>query len=56
MGVGGTLDVLAGTAKRAPEIFIKLNLEWLYRIAKNPSRIGRFAALPKFVIEVLKEK
>ncbi len=56
MGVGGTLDVLAGTAKRAPEIFIKLNLEWAYRILKNPSRIGRFAALPKFALEVLKEK
>ena len=56
MGVGGTLDVLAGTVKRAPKIFIKLNLEWLYRISKNPSRIGRFAALPKFVIQVLKEK
>lgn len=56
MGVGGTLDVLAGTAKRAPEIFIKLNLEWLYRLLKNPSRIGRFAALPKFVIEVVKNK
>ncbi|MDO4744295.1 MAG: WecB/TagA/CpsF family glycosyltransferase, partial [Clostridia bacterium] len=39
MGVGGTLDVLAGAAKRAPEIFIKLNLEWAYRILKNPSRI-----------------
>ncbi len=56
MGVGGTLDVLAGVAQRAPEIFIKLNLEWAYRILKNPSRIGRFAALPKFVIEVLKQK
>lgn len=56
MGVGGTLDVLAGTAKRAPKIFIKLNLEWLYRLLKNPSRIGRFAALPKFVIEVVKNK
>ncbi len=56
MGVGGTLDVFAGTAKRAPKIFIKLNLEWAYRILKNPSRIGRFAALPKFVIEVLKYK
>ncbi len=56
MGVGGTLDVFAGTAKRAPEIFIKLNLEWTYRILKNPSRIGRFAALPKFVIEVLKNR
>ncbi len=56
LGVGGTLDVLAGEAKRAPEIFIKLNLEWAYRILKNPSRIGRFMALPKFVIEVLKNK
>ncbi len=56
LGVGGTLDVLSGTAKRAPEIFIKLNLEWAYRILKNPSRIGRFAALPKFVIEVLKNR
>ncbi len=56
LGVGGTLDVLAGAAKRAPEIFIKLNLEWAYRILKNPSRIGRFAALPKFVVEILKNK
>ncbi len=56
MGVGGTLDVLAGTAKRAPEIFIKLNMEWIYRLLKNPSRIGRFAALPKFVVEVIKNK
>ncbi len=56
LGVGGTLDVLAGETKRAPEIFIKLNLEWAYRILKNPSRIGRFAALPKFVMEVLRNK
>ncbi len=56
MGVGGTLDVFAGTAKRAPEIFIKLNLEWFYRFCKNPSRIGRFAALPKFMIEIIKNK
>lgn len=56
MGVGGTLDVLAGVAKRAPEVFIKLNMEWVYRLLKNPSRIGRFAALPKFMIEVFKAK
>lgn len=56
MGVGGTLDVFAGTAKRAPEIFIKLNIEWLYRFLKQPSRIGRFAALPKFMMTVIKEK
>lgn len=56
LGVGGTLDVLSGAAKRAPEIFIKLNLEWLYRIALNPKRWGRFFALPKFMIKVIKEK
>ena len=56
MGVGGTLDVFAGTAKRAPKIFIKLNLEWLYRFIKNPSRIGRFAALPKFMWTVIRSK
>lgn len=56
MGVGGTLDVFAGVAKRAPKIFIKLNLEWAYRILSNPSRIGRFMALPKFVLKVFEEK
>ena len=56
MGVGGTLDVFAGNVKRAPKIFIKLNLAWLYRLLKQPSRIGRFAALPKFIVEVFKSK
>lgn len=42
IGVGGSFDVLSGTKQRAPELFIKLNLEWLYRIAKEPKRFGRF--------------
>lgn len=42
IGVGGSFDVLSGTKKRAPKIFIKLNLEWLYRIIKEPKRIKRF--------------
>lgn len=42
IGVGGTFDVLSGYKKRAPQIFIKLNLEWLYRIICEPKRIGRF--------------
>ena len=42
VGVGGSFDVLSGTKKRAPKIFIKLNLEWLYRIIKEPKRIKRF--------------
>ena len=42
IGVGGSFDVLSGTKKRAPKIFIKLNLEWLYRIICEPKRIKRF--------------
>ena len=42
IGVGGSFDVLSGRKQRAPELFLKLNLEWLYRIAKEPKRLGRF--------------
>ena len=42
IGVGGSFDVLSGSKKRAPAIFCKLNLEWLYRIACEPSRLKRF--------------
>jgi len=48
MGLGGSLDVYAGTVKRAPKFFIRLGLEWLYRLLKEPRRIGRMMALPKF--------
>lgn len=53
LGIGGTLDVIAGTAERAPEFYIKHNLEWFYRLVKNPSRIGRMMDLPKFAFAVL---
>ena len=49
LGLGGSLDVYAGTVKRAPDIFIKLNLEWFYRLIKQPKRIGRMMNLPKFL-------
>lgn len=42
VGVGGSFDVLSGTKARAPEFLIKCNLEWLYRLFKEPSRIKRF--------------
>ncbi len=48
MAVGGSIDVLSGSVKRAPKIFINLHLEWLYRIIKDPKRIKRAFALPKF--------
>ncbi|MBO4343968.1 MAG: WecB/TagA/CpsF family glycosyltransferase [Clostridia bacterium] len=47
--LGGSLDVYAGVAERAPDFYIKHNLEWLYRLKKNPSRAGRMMKLPKFI-------
>ena len=56
VGVGGSLDVLSGTKARAPEFFIRHNLEWLYRIVKEPKRIKRFYnSHVKFVFRVRKE-
>lgn len=49
MCLGGSLDVYAGTVKRAPKIFINLSCEWLYRLLKEPKRIGRMMKLPKFL-------
>ncbi len=54
MGVGGSIDVWAGTVKRAPRIFVKMNLEWLYRLIKQPSRIGRIMKIPGYLIKVRK--
>ncbi|MBK5245860.1 MAG: WecB/TagA/CpsF family glycosyltransferase [Peptostreptococcaceae bacterium] len=53
MGVGGSLDVWAGTAKRAPEFYQKHGLEWLYRFIKEPTRYKRMAQLPLFIIKVI---
>ena len=50
IGLGGSLDVFAGKVERAPEGFQKLGLEWLYRLMKEPSRIGRMAKLPLFLV------
>ncbi len=49
IGVGGSLDVLAGTVKRAPLWFQEHRLEWLYRLCHQPSRFKRMLALPKFM-------
>ena len=53
MGIGGSLDVFAGKAERAPEFFCKTGLEWFYRLCKEPQRAGRMTALPKFGATVL---
>lgn len=57
VGIGGSLDVLSGTKKRAPKFFVKFNLEWLYRICKEPSRLKRFYDNNiRFIKEVRKER
>lgn len=56
IGLGGSLDVFAGTVKRAPKVWQKLGLEWLYRLLKQPSRIGRMAKLPLFLLSAVKAK
>jgi len=49
MGLGGSFDVYCGLKRRAPKIFINLGLEWLYRLLKEPTRIGRQMVLVKFL-------
>ncbi len=53
IGVGGSLDVWAGTLKRAPEFYRNHGLEWLYRLIQQPSRYKRMAALPLFMMKVI---
>ena len=48
LGLGGSVDIYAGCAKRAPKLFIRLGLEWFYRLCREPWRIGRMMKLPKF--------
>ncbi len=56
MGVGGTIDVLAGTASLAPEFMRKAGLEWLFRLIKEPYRYKRMMDLPRFMILTYKTK
>ncbi len=54
VGLGGSLDVFAGEVQRAPDIFIRLGLEWFYRLIKEPKRIGRMMRLPLFLLAAAK--
>lgn len=56
IGVGGSFDVIAGIKKRAPRLFIKLNLEWLYRLITEPSRFKRQLALPRFAGLIIRQR
>lgn len=54
--VGGTFDVIAGTVRRAPAVWRRMNLEWLYRLLRQPTRLLRQTALPSFVWWMLREQ
>lgn len=54
-GCRGSFDVISETTKRAPSWIININLEWLYRILKEPIRIKRFTKSIKFVLMCMKD-
>lgn len=56
VGLGGSLDGFAGAAKRAPRWMIRCNLEWLYRLLREPRRLGRMMRLPKFIHACKKQR
>lgn len=56
MGVGGSFDIFSGTLKRAPKWMIKLGLEWLYRVIKEPFRIKRLGVIPVFLLKVFRNR
>lgn len=53
IGIGGTFDVIAGEVNRAPEFWIKLNLEWLYRLIKQPVRWKRILKVFEFMVRIV---
>ena len=55
-GIGGTLDVITGNVKRAPEILCRLGIEWFYRLLVEPRRIKRQMVLPIFAWQILMTK
>ena len=55
-GLGGSLDVFAGTVYRAPEAWQKMNAEWLYRCIKEPWRFKRIARLPLFILKAIAKR
>ena len=56
VGVGGSFDVWSGVKKRAPQFIRNLDLEWMYRIAQEPSRWRRALALPQFAVLAVAER
>lgn len=56
VGLGGSVDVLAGKVKRAPLWWREHKLEWLYRVLRQPKRLGRVLQLPQFMLAVARQR
>ncbi|WP_374099735.1 WecB/TagA/CpsF family glycosyltransferase [Sediminibacillus dalangtanensis] len=56
MGVGGSFDVIAGEVKRAPKLWVNLQLEWLYRTIKQPFRWKRILKVFEFMFRIILKK
>ncbi len=56
MGVGGTLDVLAGRTRRAPRWVQGAGLEWLYRAVREPWRWSVIRTIPPLFLIALRER
>ncbi|MEX2456600.1 MAG: WecB/TagA/CpsF family glycosyltransferase [Balneolaceae bacterium] len=53
IGIGGSFDFIAGNTKRAPKVFRKTGLEWMYRLYIEPVRWRRMLKLPLFALNVM---
>ena len=56
LALGGSLDVFSGKAKRAPYVFRRLSLEWLWRCLSEPKRFLRLMPLVRFYFAVRRAK
>ena len=55
-GLGGTIDVFSGQVKRAPLIWQRLKLEWLYRCFEEPKRFRKIKRIPQFIIKAWRKR
>jgi N-acetylglucosaminyldiphosphoundecaprenol N-acetyl-beta-D-mannosaminyltransferase len=55
-GLGGSIDSIAGTVKRAPKVVQALGLEWLFRAILQPVRFKRLLKIPVFILKVMVER
>ena len=56
IGIGGAIEVFSGAKKRAPKLFQRLNIEWIYRVLIDWKRLNRLQSIPRFLVKVMKQK